>query len=194
MKQRSKVWSIGAAALACAALMAGAGQPGDGKKPEGKSPSAVAGPMDIVEYAASNKDLTTLVGAMRAAGVVDALKARDKKFTLFAPNNAAFTKMPKEKLDELMKPENREQLKSVILFHVVPAEITSAEVIKMQESSKTLQGTTFRFRVRDGKRQVGNEQGWGGLVQTDIKCTNGIVHIIDGVMTPIEPRKEPGKK
>lgn len=180
-------------AIAAGALTAWAGtlaaaalQPPSGKEPA----PAPTGAKDLVDTVIGNKDLSTLAGALRQAGVVDALRKTDRSFTLFAPTNDAFTKLPKEVLDNLMKAESKEQLKNVLLFHVIPAEVTSEKLLRMPESSRTLQGTTFRVRIKDGKRQVGNERAWAAITTTDVRCSNGLVHIIDAVMLPIEPKKK----
>ncbi|MBL8991207.1 MAG: fasciclin domain-containing protein [Phycisphaerae bacterium] len=184
------------AGLAAASALTLAEPPKSDKpaKPEVKAPAAPT--MDIVDTAVGNKDFTTLVGALKAAGLVDALKAKDKKFTVFAPNNAAFAKLPKETLDGLMKPENKEALKTILLFHVIPAEVPAADVVKMSESSKTLQGTTFNIKVKDGKVQIGNEKATATVIATDIKCTNGIIHVLDTVIMPADKKEkeEGGRK
>lgn len=179
--------------LASVGMVALAQPPKSDPSPTPVPPKVPAEPGDVIETMRANKDLSTLVGALDATGLAEALQAKDKKFTIFAPSNAAFAKLSKEALDELMKPENKEQLKNRLLFHVIPAEVASPELLKMQESSKTLQGTTFRIRIKEGKRQVGNEKSWASVMQTDIKCANGFVHVIDAVMLPIERKDEPRK-
>ena len=144
--------------------------------------------LDIVDTAMADKELSTLVTAVKAAGLVEALKAKGP-FTLFAPTNAAFDKLGKEKLDALMK--DKDALAAVLKFHVIEGAVTGEQVAKMKESSQTLQGTRFMIASKDGKLMVGSEQkSMATVIGKEIKASNGIIHKIDGVMTPAEAKKE----
>lgn len=168
------------------------------------APAAPAAPaaapavtLDIVDTAAANKDFSTLVTAIKAAGLVDALKGKGP-FTVFAPTNAAFEKLPKGTLESLLKPENKEKLAEILKFHVIPASVMAADVVKMggKESSKTLQGSSFMIEVKDGKVSIGSKDNMAGVTKTDIKTTNGVIHVIDAVILPpakAEPKKEEKK-
>ncbi len=168
------------------------------------APAAPAAPaaapavtLDIVDTAAANKDFSTLVTAIKAAGLVDALKGKGP-FTVFAPTNAAFEKLPKGTLESLLKPENKEKLAEILKFHVIPASVLAADVVKLggKESSKTLQGSSFLIEVKDGKVSIGSKDNLANVTATDIKTTNGVIHVIDAVILPpakAEPKKEEKK-
>lgn len=140
--------------------------------------------MDIVGTAIANKDFSTLVAALKAAGLVEALQGKGP-FTVFAPTNAAFEKLGKEKVADLLKPENKTALGDVLKFHVIAASVKAADVVKMKESSKTLQGTAFMIEVKDKTVKIGNKNGMATVTTTDIECTNGVIHVIDSVITPV---------
>lgn len=149
--------------------------------------------MDIVGTAIANKDFSTLVAALKAAGLVEALQGKGP-FTVFAPTNAAFEKLGKEKVADLLKPENKTALGDILKFHVIAASVKAADVVKMKESSKTLQGTAFMIEVKDKTVKIGNKNGMATVTATDIECTNGVIHVIDSVITPIaaETKKDAG--
>ncbi|MCA3005650.1 MAG: fasciclin domain-containing protein [Phycisphaerales bacterium] len=162
-----------------------------------KPAAAPAVTLDIVDTAAANKDFSTLVTAIKAAGLVDALKGKGP-FTVFAPTNAAFEKLPKGTLESLLKPENKEKLAEILKFHVIPASVLAADVVKLggKESSKTLQGSSFLIEVKDGKVSIGSKDNLANVTATDIKTTNGVIHVIDAVILPpakAEPKKEEKK-
>jgi uncharacterized surface protein with fasciclin (FAS1) repeats len=135
-------------------------------------------PADIVDTAASVKDFSTLVAAVKAAGLVKTLKS-DGPFTVFAPTNAAFAKLPEGTVESLLKPENKDKLIAILTYHVVPGKVMAADVVKLS-SAKTVQGTTVDIKVTDAGVMVDNAK----VVKTDIETSNGVIHIIDSVILP----------
>jgi uncharacterized surface protein with fasciclin (FAS1) repeats len=131
---------------------------------------------DIVDTAVANKDLSTLVTAIKAAGLVETLREKGP-FTVFAPTNAAFAKLGKEKIEALLA--DKEKLKKILLAHVVVGkDVTAADVVAME--GKEVNG--FLIKV-DGKRV---SLGDANVTKTDIKATNGVIHLIDTVLIPKE--------
>ncbi len=135
-------------------------------------------PGTIVDIAAGNKDFSTLVAAVQAAGLVETLSSKGS-FTVFAPTNAAFEKLPAGTVETLLKPENKGMLTSILTYHVVPGTLKAAKVVK-RTSIKTAQGGILRIVVKDGKVMVNNAQ----VVATDIVASNGVIHVIDAVLIP----------
>jgi transforming growth factor-beta-induced protein len=136
-----------------------------------------AKPADIVDTAVaagSFKWLTMLVGI---AGLTDTLK--QGAFTVFAPTDAAFTKLPSGTLDMLLKPENKQKLIDILTYHVVPGSVKAAQVVTLN-SAKTVEGASVKIKVMDGTVYVDDAQ----VVQTDIMASNGVIHIIDTVLLP----------
>lgn len=133
---------------------------------------------DIVETAIAAGSFKTLVAAIQAAGLVDTLKSKGP-FTVFAPTDEAFSKLPPGTVQDLLKPENKEKLASILTYHVVPGEITAAQVSKMT-SAKTVNGEALSVRVDNGSVLVDNAK----ILKTDIFCTNGVIHVIDSVLLP----------
>lgn len=136
-------------------------------------------PKTIVEVAAGNDSFSTLVTAVKAAGLVDTLNGGP--FTVFAPTNEAFAKLPKGTVEELLKPENIEKLKAVLTYHVVSGTVTSADVVKLK-SAKTVNGKELKITVKDGTVMVDNAK----VTTVDIPCLNGVIHVIDSVVIPPE--------
>jgi uncharacterized surface protein with fasciclin (FAS1) repeats len=134
---------------------------------------------DIVDTAAGAEDFSTLVTAVKAADLVGALKG-EGPFTVFAPTNEAFSKVPKDQLDALLK--DKDALTQVLTYHVVPGKVMAADVVKITEA-ETLQGQPLKIAVEEGKVTVNGVN----VVKTDIDCTNGVIHVIDGVLLP--PKK-----
>ncbi|MCB9932190.1 MAG: fasciclin domain-containing protein [Planctomycetes bacterium] len=135
-------------------------------------------PKDIVGVAAGNDDFSTLVAAVKAAELVETLQG-DGPFTVFAPNNAAFAKLPEGTVEELLKPENREKLTAILTYHVVAGKVMSADVVKLTEAA-TVQGQKVKIEVKDGTVHVDGAK----VIATDIKCSNGVIHVIDSVILP----------
>lgn len=134
---------------------------------------------DIVDTAVAAGSFTTLAKALEAAGLIDALKG-DGPFTVFAPTDAAFAKLPAGTIESLLKPENKEKLKAILLYHVVSGKVTATDVMKLNgQSVKTLQGGMFKVNTKHGVR-VDNAK----VTQTNIKASNGVIHVIDTVLLP----------
>ncbi len=133
---------------------------------------------DIVETAAANPQFSTLVTAVKAAGLVDTLQG-DGPFTVFAPTNAAFAKVPADTLASLLKPENKAQLTSVLTYHVAPAKVMAAQVVDLK-FAPTVNGQPAPVSVTDGVVKLGDAT----VVKTDIVCDNGVIHVIDAVLMP----------
>jgi len=135
-------------------------------------------PADIVDTAGADGRFTTLVAALQAADLVDALKAAGP-FTVFAPTDDAFAKLPAGTVESLLKPENLEQLKSILLYHVVSGKVMAADVIKLT-SAVTLQGTDVTIKIDGDKVYINDAQ----VIITDIETLNGVIHVIDMVLLP----------
>lgn len=133
---------------------------------------------DIVDTAASNSDFSTLVAAVKAAGLVDTLKG-DGPFTVFAPTNDAFAKLPAGTVENLLKPENKDQLVKILTYHVVAGEVYAKDVVKLNKA-KTVQGDSIVINVSGGAVKADN----ANVVKTDIKTSNGVIHVIDQVIMP----------
>jgi len=136
-------------------------------------------PADIVDTAVSAGQFKTLAAALEAAGLIDALKGAGP-FTVFAPTDEAFAKLPAGTLESLLRPENKEKLKSILLYHVVSGNVPASAVVKLNgRFVKTLQGSSVKVRTKHGVR-VGNAR----VVQTDVMASNGVIHVIDTVLIP----------
>jgi uncharacterized surface protein with fasciclin (FAS1) repeats len=134
----------------------------------------------VVEIAAGNKDFTTLVTAIKAAGLAETLSGKGP-FTVFAPTNAAFAKLPKGTVEDLLKPENKAKLTSILTYHVVGAKVLAADAIKMDgKSAKTVNGQEIAIKVKDGKVMVNDAT----VTTADIVGSNGVIHVIDTVLLP----------
>ena len=134
--------------------------------------------MDIVDTAVSAKSFSTLVAALKAADLVDVLRGKGP-FTVFAPTDDAFAKLPAGTLENLLKPENKAKLQSILTYHVVPGRYMAADVVKMN-SAKTVNGSSFTISNSYGNAMVDNAR----ITKTDIKASNGIIHVIDSVILP----------
>lgn len=133
---------------------------------------------DIVDTAVANGSFKTLVAAVKAAGLVDALKGPGP-LTVFAPNDAAFAKLPKGTLDDLLKPENKEKLKGILLYHVVSGKVMSTD-IKGPLKPATLQGATIDVVPAAGGVTVNGAK----VIAADVAASNGVIHVIDTVILP----------
>lgn len=134
---------------------------------------------DIVDTAVSAGSFNTLVTAVQTAGLVDALKS-EGPFTVFAPTDDAFAKLPAGTVEDLLKPENREKLQAILTYHVVPAKVMAADVADGASAATLLDGNSLSFSIDDGKVMIGDAQ----VVQTDIQTSNGVIHVIDSVLLP----------
>jgi uncharacterized surface protein with fasciclin (FAS1) repeats len=133
---------------------------------------------DIVDTAVAAGKFKTLAAALKAAGLVEALKG-EGPFTVFAPTDDAFAKLPEGTVASLLKPENKEKLADVLKYHVVKGKVMAADVVKLKEA-KTLEGKSVTIAVGGGKVKVDN----ANVVTTDVECSNGVIHIIDAVIMP----------
>lgn len=131
---------------------------------------------DIVDTAVGAGSFNTLVTAVKEAGLVETLKG-DGPFTVFAPTDEAFAKIPKATLEGLLK--DKEALKKVLLYHVVSGKVMAGDVVKVK-SAKTVQGSSAKVTVKGDKVMIDN----ANVVKTDIACTNGVIHVIDTVIMP----------
>jgi uncharacterized surface protein with fasciclin (FAS1) repeats len=133
---------------------------------------------DIVDTAVAAGTFNTLAAALEAADLVVVLKGKGP-FTVFAPTDAAFAKLPAGTVDDLLKPENKEKLVEILTYHVVPGAVSSSQVVKMT-SAKTVEGQSVRIATKDGVVMVDS----ANVVKADILASNGVIHVIDTVMLP----------
>jgi uncharacterized surface protein with fasciclin (FAS1) repeats len=132
---------------------------------------------DIVGTAIAGH-FNTLVAAVKAAGLVDALKGTGP-FTVFAPTDEAFAKLPPGTLEDLLKPENKAKLQKILTYHVVPGRVMAKDVLKL-DSAKTLEGEALTINAGSGAVMVNNAR----VIKTDIAASNGVIHVIDSVLLP----------
>ena len=152
-----------AAAATTAALMAGA---------------VHAAEADIVDTAVANGSFTTLATALQAAGLVDTLKG-EGPFTVFAPTDEAFAKLPDGTVATLLEPANKDKLAAILTYHVVPGEVTAAQVAGMTEA-QTVNGTMLKIDASGGKVIVNDAT----VTTADVMATNGVIHVVDTVLLP----------
>lgn len=143
----------------------------------GKSLSIPAKP-DIVDTAISAGSFNTLVAALKEANLVSTLRG-DGPFTVFAPTDDAFAKLPDGTLESLLKPENRDQLKAILTYHVVPGKVMASEVVNLQ-LAKTVNGKSVSIDANTRGVKIDN----ANVIKTDIETSNGVIHIIDEVILP----------
>jgi len=143
---------------------------------------AIANPkpasQDIVETAVAAGSFKTLAAALQAAGLVDTLKGKGP-FTVFAPTDEAFAKLPPGTVEDLLKPENKEKLVAILTYHVVPGTDLASQIAKMK-SVKTVNGQSLAISVDGSTVMVGDAK----VIKTDILCSNGVIHVIDSVLLP----------
>jgi uncharacterized surface protein with fasciclin (FAS1) repeats len=139
---------------------------------------AAGGTKDIVDTAVAAGSFKTLAAALKAADLVDTLKGAGP-FTVFAPTDEAFAKLPKGTVEDLLKPENKTKLVAVLTYHVVPGKVMAADVVKLN-TAKTVQGSEVKITAADGKVKVDD----ANVGKTDIECKNGVIHVIDAVILP----------
>jgi len=133
---------------------------------------------DIVDTAVAAGSFKTLAAALEAADLIETLKGKGP-FTVFAPTDEAFAKLPKGTVEDLLKPENKEKLVGILTYHVVAGRVMAADVVKLTEAT-TVQGSKVKIKVSDGKVTVDA----ANVVKTDIGCSNGVIHVIDAVILP----------
>jgi uncharacterized surface protein with fasciclin (FAS1) repeats len=144
----------------------------------GTAGTAAKADSDIVETAVAAGDFTTLTAALESAGLVDTLKG-DGPFTVFAPTDAAFRKLPAGTVENLLKPENKAQLTKILTYHVVAGTVPASAARKL-DRAKTLEGSSFEIRGGSGKLMIDNAT----VVKADIHARNGVIHVIDTVLIP----------
>ncbi|MBA6289157.1 fasciclin domain-containing protein [Colwellia sp. MB3u-4] len=133
---------------------------------------------DIVDVAAENGSFNTLVAAIKAAGLVDTLKS-EGPFTVFAPTDEAFAKLPEGTVEMLLEPENKDKLASILTYHVVSGKVMSTDVVKI-DSATSVQGEMLMVEVVDGNVMINNAK----IIMADVKASNGVIHVIDTVLMP----------
>ncbi|QCO66687.1 fasciclin domain-containing protein [Luteimonas yindakuii] len=171
---RSPVRSLALAlALGLSAPLAFAAQPSTATAAPATRASA-----DIVDTAVAAGQFKTLAAALTAAGLVDTLKGAGP-FTVFAPTDAAFAALPAGTVDNLLKPENKDQLVALLTYHVVQGRVPAARVATM-DSATTVNGAPVGIRANAGKVMVGN----ANVVTADVMASNGVIHVIDKVLMP----------
>jgi uncharacterized surface protein with fasciclin (FAS1) repeats len=145
---------------------------------------------NIIQNAVNSKDHTTLVAAVKAAGLVDTLQGKGP-FTVFAPVNDAFGKLPEGTVDTLLKPENKDQLTKVLTYHVVPGRLTAKDLMAAAKKNggkatfKTVEGEELTFQVKDGEIWVWDAKGSSAKITIkNVMQSNGVIHVIDTVLLP----------
>ncbi|WP_296711146.1 fasciclin domain-containing protein [Rhodoblastus sp.] len=142
--------------------------------------SAYAADKDIVDTAVAAGQFKTLAAALGAAGLVDTLKGKGP-FTVFAPTDAAFAKLPAGTVDTLLKPENKAKLTAILTYHVVPGKVMAADVVKLKEA-KTVNGAMLAIKVDSGNVMINGAK----VTTADILASNGVIHVVDTVLLPPE--------
>ena len=144
----------------------------------GSGMAAAQGNRDIVDTAVAAGSFQTLAKALGAAGLVGTLKGAGP-FTVFAPTDEAFAKLPAGTIAELLKPENKQKLIAILTYHVVPGKVMAAQVVNLS-SAKTVNGQSVTITTEGGTVMVDNAK----VIKTDIVCSNGVIHVIDSVLMP----------
>jgi uncharacterized surface protein with fasciclin (FAS1) repeats len=142
------------------------------------STSTCTAKKDIVGVASGAGSFNTLVAAVKAAGLVETLQGAGP-FTVFAPTDEAFAKLPKGTVEDLLKPENKEKLVAILTYHVVAGKVMAADVKTMK--AKTVNGQSLDVKVANGNVTVDN----ANVVKTDVAASNGVIHVIDTVVLPM---------
>ena len=142
------------------------------------SPTSATSKSDIVDTAVAAGSFKTLAAALKAADLVDTLKGPGP-FTVFAPTDDAFAKLPPGTVESLLKPENKAKLASVLTYHVVSGHVASGDVVKLK-SAKTVQGSEVKINVEGSTVMIDGAK----VTKADIECSNGVIHVIDTVIMP----------
>ena len=132
----------------------------------------------VVEVAVKTDGFETLVAAVKAADLAEVLSG-DGPFTVFAPTDEAFSKLPEGTIESLLKPENKDKLAAILKYHVVPGKVMAKDVVSLTEA-KTVEGSKVKIKVEDGAVMLDKAK----VVKTDIPCKNGVIHVIDKVILP----------
>jgi len=159
----------GVLAVACIGFMAAVASAGHHGETKAK---------DIVDTAVGAGQFNTLAAALEAADLIGTLKG-DGPFTVFAPTDEAFAKLPEGTVANLLKPENRDQLTAILTYHVVAGKVYAADVVELQAAT-TLNGSDIAIEVNDGGVRIDN----ANIIKTDIGASNGVIHVIDTVILP----------
>jgi uncharacterized surface protein with fasciclin (FAS1) repeats len=146
--------------------------------PFSSAPRVQAQSQDIVDTAVAAGSFKTLATALKAAGLIDTLKGKGP-FTVFAPTDEAFARLPAGTVDDLLKPENKQKLAQILTYHVVAGEVMAGDVVKLK-SAKTVNGQSVQIKVDGGTVTVDGAK----VVKTDIGTSNGVIHVIDSVILP----------
>jgi uncharacterized surface protein with fasciclin (FAS1) repeats len=162
---KNRIAKLAIAALAAVGLTAGA-------------MSVRAANQDIVDTAVAAGDFNTLAAALNAAGLVETLKGPGP-FTVFAPTDEAFAKLPAGTVENLLKPENKDQLVAILTYHVVPGTVMAADVVKLDEA-KTVNGKMLTVTTDGGSVMINDAK----VTAADIQASNGVIHVIDHVVLP----------
>jgi len=141
--------------------------------------SVAAKAADIVDTAVSAGQFETLVAAVKAAGLVDTLKG-EGPYTVFAPTDEAFAKLPAGTVEDLLKPENKDKLVAILTYHVVPGKVMSGDVLNKQVKAGTVEGSELSINALNGGVSVDEAK----VIQADIETSNGVIHVIDTVVIP----------
>ena len=150
---------------------------GDCAATKNTSASTCTAGKDIVALASGAENFKTLLAAVKAAGLVETLQGRGP-FTVFAPTDEAFAKLPAGTVEDLLKPENKDKLAAILKYHVVPGKVLAADVKTME--AKTAQGQSVKLKVSDAGVTVDNAK----VIKTDLLAENGVIHVIDRVILP----------
>ena len=194
MKRIVNVALAGFAAAALAVNLGGTSPAFAQMKEKEKTVTVGGAPMypskNIVQNAVNSKDHTTLVAAVKAAGLVDTLQSSGP-FTVFAPTNDAFAKLPAGTVDTLLKPENKKTLSNVLTYHVVPGRLTAKDLMEKIKAGngkamlKTVEGADLTFAEKDGKLWIWDAKGDSAQVTIrNVMQSNGVIHVIDTVLLP----------
>ncbi len=169
---------------ACSSAAAPSSMAPAASSPAATTPAAPMASADIVDTAVAAGDFTTLAAALTAAGLVDTLKGTGP-FTVFAPTDAAFAKLPAGTVEGLLK-EPKGALTDILTYHVVAGEVMAADVVKLNgQKVKTVQGAELTVEVTGAKVALVDVAGNRvNVVTTDVKASNGVIHVIDGVLMP----------
>ena len=194
MKRIINVALAGFAAAALAVNLGGMSPAFAQMKEKEKTVTVGGAPMypskNIVQNAVNSKDHTTLVAAVKAAGLVDTLQSPGP-FTVFAPTNEAFAKLPSGTVDTLLKPENKKTLTNVLTYHVVPGRLSARDLMEKIRAGngramlKTVEGADLTFAEKDGKLWIWDAKGGSAQVTIrNVNQSNGVIHVIDTVLLP----------
>ncbi len=175
-----RTWLGLSVAVAASTVLAQSGitLAGNSNKKDAPAAAAATQPQDIVSTAVAAGSFKTLAAALKAAGLVETLQGKGP-FTVFAPTDEAFAKLPKGTVEELLKPENKEKLTAVLTYHVVPGTVMAKDVVGLK-TAKTVNGQELTVATKDGKVMIDGAT----VVKTDIGCSNGVIHVIDSVVLP----------